>query len=229
MHVWYFVGDSHVQSFETAAALGWLRYPARFLIVPGATAVGLRNPESRTQALARFREMLLPVVPDIVPVIQLGEVDCGFVIWWRAQAYGESVEAQLDAAITAYTDFVDLLCHAGYGRVVVTGAVPPTIRDGQKWGPVARARHAVTASLRDRTDLTLRYNRRLADMAAQRNLPYADIAAHALDAGTGLICDTYRNPNPRDHHLHPIRAAQAWAAVINGIDRSLSAIDAERG
>ncbi|CAO3421442.1 hypothetical protein [Azospirillum doebereinerae] len=223
MHSWYFVGDSHVQSFEIAATFGLLRRPSRFLIVPGATAVGLRNPESRTQAIACFQKALLPVLPGVVPVIQLGEVDCGFVIWWRAQTHGECVEAQLAASVAAYAAFVDSLLGAGYGRVVVTGAVPPTIRDGQTWGRVARARHAVTVSQRDRTDLTLRYNQRLAELAVRLGLPYADISARVLDAGTGLLADAYRNPDARDHHLHPIQGAHVWAEAINSLD------DAEAG
>jgi len=218
MHSWYFIGDSHVQAFEIAAAFGLFRRPSRFLIVPGATAVGLRNPESHTQAIAHFREALLPALPDVVPVIQLGEVDCGFVIWWRAQTLGEPVEPQLVASIKAYACFIDTLIDAGYSRLVVTGAVPPTISDGHRHGVVARARHTVTASLRDRTELTMRYNRLLAEEAARRRISYTDISTHVLDAGTGLIADAYRSPNPRDHHLHPIRGAYAWAEAINGLE-----------
>lgn len=217
MHSLYFVGDSHVQSFEIAAALGLLRHPARFLIVPGATAVGLRNPESQTQALAQFRQGLLPARPGVVPVIQLGEVDCGFVMWWRAQTHGECLEAQLQASLAAYTGFVDSLLEVGYSHLVLTGAVLPTIRDGQQWGRVARARHAVTASQRDRTDLTIRYNQALAAMAAERGILYTDISAHVLDPETGLLADPFRNTTPGDHHLHPIKAAHLWAAAINSL------------
>lgn len=217
MRSWYFVGDSHVQSFEIAATLGLLHHPARFLIVPGATAVGLRNPESRTQAFAQFKEALLPVQSGVVPVIQLGEVDCGFVIWWRNKTHEECIEAQLSASIAAYTYFIDSLLDDGYCQLVVTGAVPPTIRDGQKCGTVARARHLVTVSQYDRTNLTMRYNRMLAEMATHRNLIYIDISARVLDSSTGLVAEAYRNANPRDHHLHPLKAAHAWAAAINNI------------
>ncbi|AWB08114.1 hypothetical protein A6A40_24080 (plasmid) [Azospirillum humicireducens] len=218
MHSWYFVGDSHVQAFEIAATLGLFRRQSHFLIVPGATAVGLRNPESHTQAIAHFQKALLPVLPGVMPVIQLGEVDCGFVIWWRAQTLGESVDAQLAASIEAYACFIDTLIDAGYSRVVVTGAVPPTIPDNHRQGAVARARHTVSASLRERTDLTMRYNRQLAAEAARRRIPYTDISARVLDAGTGLIADAYRSPNPRDHHLHPIQGAHAWAEAINALE-----------
>lgn len=218
MHSWYFVGDSHVQSFEIAATFGLFRRRSRFLIVPGATAVGLRNPESQTQAIVHFQKALLPLLPGVVPVIQLGEVDCGFVIWWRAQTLGEPVEAQLAASIAAYANFLDTLIDAGYSRIVVTGAVPPTIPDGHRHGAVARARHAVTASLRERTDLTIRYNQLLAAEAARRKLLYTDILARVLDTGTGVIADAYRSPNPGDHHLHPIQGAHAWAEAIDKLE-----------
>lgn len=217
MQGWYFVGDSHIQAFEAAAMLGLIRRPSRFLSVPGATAVGLRNPESHTHAITHFKDALLPVLPDTVPVIQLGEVDCGFVIWWRAQRHGECVERQMAESIDAHVAFIDDLLAAGYPTVVVTGTVLPTIRDGQSWGKVARARHEVTATLRQRTDLTLRYNDRLRAEAARRALPYVDITARVMDPSTGLVADDYRSPNPGDHHLHPLRAGAAWAEAMNAV------------
>jgi len=220
---WYFVGDSHIQAFEAAATLGLIRRPSRFLSVPGATAVGLRNPESQTHAVTHFKDALLPVLPDTVPVIQLGEVDCGFVIWWRAQRHGECVERQMAESIDAHLAFIDDLLAAGYPTVVVTGTVLPTIRDGQTWGKiaggkVARARHEVTATLRQRTDLTLRYNDRLRAEAARRTLPYVDITALTMDPATGLVADDFRSPNPGDHHLHPLRAGAVWAEAMNALD-----------
>lgn len=218
MRDWYFIGDSHVQSFEVAATLGLLNRRARCLPVPGATSIGLRNPESQTHAVVRFKEALLPARPDAIPVIQLGEVDCGFVIWWRTQKHGDCVERQLEESAAAYSTFVDELLAGGYPTLVLTGAVLPTIRDGQTWGQVARARHEVTATLRQRTDLTHRYNARLREMAETRGLPFVDITPRITDLDTGLVADAFRSPNPRDHHLHPIRSAEVWAEALNALD-----------
>lgn len=187
------------------------------IAVAGATAVGLRNPNSKTDAIAIFREALLPVRPGSTPVIQLGEVDCGFVIWYRATKYAEPVEDQLEQAIAAYFEFVDLLRAAGYPSVLITGAVPPTIRDDQYWGDVANARREITASLAERTHLTLRYNGRLRDEAAKRALPYVDVMDSVLNAETGLLDDRWRHPDPTDHHLDPEQAGALWADRLNSL------------
>ena len=107
MRDWYFIGDSHAQSFEAAANLQLLNRPARCLAVPGATSIGLRNPESHTHAVTLFKEALLPAHPDAIPVIQLGEVDCGFVIWWRAQRHGDCVDRQMEESVAACAAFLD--------------------------------------------------------------------------------------------------------------------------
>ncbi|OYD81040.1 hypothetical protein [Azospirillum brasilense] len=218
MRDWYFIGDSHVQSFEVAAALRLLNRKARCLLVPGATSIGLRNPESQTHAVALFKEALLPALADAIPVIQLGEVDCGFVIWWRAQKHGDCVERQLADSVAACAAFVDDLLDAGYPTLVLTGAVLPTIRDGQSRGKVARARHEVTATLRQRTELTHRYNARLRHEAEARGLPFVDITPRITDPESGLVAEEFRNRNPRDHHLEPVRAAEVWAEALNRLD-----------
>src|SRR5208282_5950221 len=96
----YFLGDSHIRPAQTAFENGYFgNIPCKFEEVGGATAVGLRHPKSKTQALLRYHECLQPFRDEVIPVFQLGEVDCGFVIWHRAEKYGEGVERQLNASI----------------------------------------------------------------------------------------------------------------------------------
>lgn len=212
---WLVVGDSHADALRHAADAGLLLRPCEVIVVAGATAVGLRNPNSKTDAISIFRETLLPVRPRSIPVIQLGEVDCGFVIWYRAAKYGEPVEDQLEQAIAAYFEFVDVLLDSGYPTVVITGAVPPTIRDGQAWSDVANARREVTASLFERTRLTQRYNERLREEAMARDLRYVDLLDSVLNAETGVLDDKWRHPDPTDHHLDPEQASVLWADRLN--------------
>lgn len=91
----------------------------------------------------------------------------------------------------------------------------PTIRDGQDWGEVADKRREVKASLRERIQLTLDYNKGLCLGAAVRGIPYIDITDDVLDPKTGEIREEFRNPDPRDHHLHYDRAAECWATRLN--------------
>ncbi|MQT13228.1 hypothetical protein [Segnochrobactrum spirostomi] len=214
---WFVFGDSHTEPFRVAAETGLLTRPCACLAVRGATALGLANPASVTQAAAHYDAALLPARPGLVPVMQLGEVDCGFVIWYRAEKKGVPVSTQFEASLAGYFGFVDHLLKAGYPTLVVTGATVPTIRDGQNWGEVAHLRREVTTSLIDRTRLTLDYNARLAEGAAARGLPFIDIAAAVLCPEAGVVRDEYRRKDPLNHHLHRRRAAALWAAELNAL------------
>ncbi len=217
---WHIVGDSHIKSIRKAAQMGLLDWAAGMQVVEGATAVGLRNPNSVTDALNIFRSALIPAAPKTIPVIQLGEVDCGFVIWYRAMKYRESVSAQMAESLAAYFEFVDELLADGYENVVVTSPILPTIRDGQDWGDVANARREVTATLRDRTCLTIEYAEGLRRGAAARGQPFIDFSGDLLDPATGVLNEAFRHPNPADHHLHPAKSAQLWASHLNRLSRT---------
>jgi hypothetical protein len=208
-------GDSHVHTMQWAANQGMLSTDATFVPVGGATAVGMRNPNSLTNALQIFEDAAIPVRPKTVPVIHLGEVDCGFVIWWRAAKYGEPIEAQVDASIGAYFSFVDRLLAAGYPTVIITAASPPTIKDGQDWGEIANLRKEVSVSIQDRTALTLRYNCLLRAEATRRGLPFVDASESFIDQSTGVIRERFRHADPLDHHLSPETAGPIWAEAIN--------------
>lgn len=217
---WHIVGDSHIAPFRWASERGLVNSPCLFTEVGGATAVGLRNPNSLTDAISIFKEVLLPMREGARPVIQLGEVDCGFVIWYRAQKYGEGIDAQLEQSIAAYLEFVDELISNGYTTIVISGATLPTIRDGQDFGEIANARREVTATLLQRTKLTLYYNEKLRAAAQYRRLPFIDITGKVLDQDTQVVAEYFRYPNPSDHHLDPQKVSALWATELNGIDCS---------
>ncbi|WP_416409223.1 hypothetical protein [Agrobacterium rosae] len=208
------LGDSHVHTIKWATDAGLISMNCEFAVVGGATAVGLRNPNSVSNAMPIFEQAAFPVRKHTVPVIQLGEVDCGFVIWWRAIKYGETVDDQVEASITSYFAFVDRLLVAGYPIVIITGATLPTIQDGQDWGEVANLRKDVTASLRERTALTLRYNIRLEYEASTRGLPYVDISSEILDEQNGVLRPEFRSADPTDHHLAPDKAGPLWTKAL---------------
>ena len=101
------LGDSHGAVFRHPTFAD--RFPAvawETVVVPGATASGLDNPnDSRTQAYPIFRRALDTTAARRV-VVTLGEVDTGFVIWYRAAKHRESVFTMLDRAVAAYADFL---------------------------------------------------------------------------------------------------------------------------
>ncbi len=196
------IGDSHLRYFDWVARHAlWLNTRYEIFMVPGATAMGMANPNSRTNALQSFSEYLAARKPVETVLTMLGEVDCGFVIWYRADKYGESPDSQLERSFFNYTEFLDNIS-ALYGCRIIVSSIPlPTIIDGQDWGEVANLRKEVTASLRERTDLTIRYNDMLSEFCTQRGYEFLDFTSPTLDPETGVISQTFLENDPLDHHL----------------------------
>src|SRR5699024_6250798 len=96
----FYLGDSHVRYFKKAARHGLLSpHEVSGCEVGGATAVGMRNPNAKTNALGRFREWIRDKPRESVVIFHLGEVDCGFVIWYRSAKYREPVETQMMSSV----------------------------------------------------------------------------------------------------------------------------------
>lgn len=219
-----FLGDSHTKYFTYAARKGYLgERRTASCVVFGATAGGLTNPKSHTGALLQFRHFLSEQPDNSILLIHLGEVDCGFVIWYRAQKYGEGVEKQMLEAVDAYCAFLDEVRSNYHHSVIVTGATVPTIRDHTDWGEVAHLRREVTASLAERTALTLAFNNELQQRCADRKILYLDLTDTLLDPLTGVVADRFRNPDPADHHLNKRMVSPLWADILNPVLSELGA------
>lgn len=212
----YYLGDSHVRYLKKAAKLGLLApHELSGVEVGGATAVGMRNPNAKTNALGRFRNWIREKPRTAIVVLHLGEVDCGYVIWYRADKYDEPVELQMDSSIAAYFEFVDELLDLGFRRIIITGATLPTITDDDQVGEVVVKRSSITATQKERTELTLEYNAALRREAEARGLPYVDIDEDVLDPATGVVDERMRNPNPKDHHMNGPLAAVHWSRRLH--------------
>jgi hypothetical protein len=203
-------GDSHATIFLTIARSRLLRHTWIDVVpVSGATALGMVNPRSRTAALPTFSKVIARLPAHRPLLFLMGEVDCGFLIWLRAERLGLSVQEQLEESVANYTSFLGDL--VGGGRRVVVASVPlPTIRDSEVMGEVAEARQAVTATLEERTALTLKYDAALREWAAANGCSFLDYGAACLDPVTGVVREELRNPDPTDHHLAP----RPFAAIV---------------
>jgi hypothetical protein len=211
----HFIGDSHTDYLRDAAIYGFFAdRKISKCVVGGATAVGLRNPKSTTDALTILKRSLVELDRSTIVILQLGEVDCGFVIWYRAQKYGETVDDQLSQSVAAYRAFVQTIQAQGFRRVIITGAMLPTIPDGHQWGDVADLRREVAAPIAARTALTLRYNEALRKIARELGTGYTDITEILMDSVTGTIHGRFRHPNLENHHIHPVFGARAWGAQL---------------
>ena len=131
----------------------------------------------------------------------LGEVDCGYLLWYRSERPGLPVAEELHRSLTNYFAFLEATRALGHEQVIVCAVPPPTILDGQVWGDVANARSRVTATLRERTDLTHRYNQALRAIAYERGFSFLDFEAEVIDPASKPDRHELRNPDPLDHHL----------------------------
>ena len=200
----YCLGDSHVKMFQRLeTGKCFERLVLRCTIVGGATALGLVNPNSKTDALKRFRQELGYVSTRDHLLFLLGEVDCGFVIWYRANKYNMPVEAQFERSLANYQSYLLSVADQGYRNIIVCSVPLPTIVDGQTWGEVADARKEVAATLAQRTELTLRYNARMRHFCGQEGLALLDFEQDILDQESGVVRRRFLNHDPLDHHLEP--------------------------
>jgi hypothetical protein len=114
--------------------------------VDGPTASGVSNPNSVTRSMALFTRRLERAKLWQHVLVQLGEVDCGFVIWHRAERHGISVDEQLERTQGSYVAFLANVLEMGFPHVVVLSAPAPTITDERgEWGAVPK-RSEVSAS-----------------------------------------------------------------------------------
>ena len=195
------LGDSHTSIFLHPAIRH--AFPKSFfnvINVGGATASGLPNPNSKSQASQKFAEALADTTARRI-IVMLGEVDTGFIIWFRAAKYGDSVERVMAQAITNYTVFLSDLKSRAHSLICLSTPLP-TIHDGTDWGEVATARKEVTASQHDRTELTLRFNGQIQAFCESHGIEFISLDAESLGRD-GLVRAELLNPDPNDHHYAP--------------------------
>ena len=208
------LGDSHTTVFSHP--LFKERFPnvlLNVLTVIGATASGLENPNSTTKAYPVFRKAAGETTAKRV-VVMLGEVDTGFVIWYRAQKYQESVPAMMDQAIASYSGFLAELKMRF--EVVCISTPLPTIQDDNDWGDIANARREVTASQTDRTALTLEFNRTMQRFCAQNGIRY--IMLDDLSLGEhGIVKADLLNNDRSDHHYDPDQYSRLLVEGLTGV------------
>lgn len=194
------LGDSHVNIFKRAE---WLNTAPRLkwevVSVEGATLSGLENPNSKTQAGSQFKEALSDHKADII-VLCLGEVDAGFVIWFRAEKNGIQVQEAAQRAVDNYCKLIESARLKA--EVVVLSAPLPTLQDGSTEGAIAKARAAVKATQQQRTDLTGWFNTQVEQWCKSKNIPYVNLDSLSKGAD-GLVNAALRHPNPRNHHYNP--------------------------
>lgn len=210
------IGDSHASVFDYINYNSWFSgYYFRTLIIHGATASGIQNPNSTTKARIQFDNFIDSIKnKNNFLVIQLGEVDCGFVIWYRAEKLNISAEYQLQETIFNYQKFI-LSCKNKIQNCIIMSAVLPTIQDNQNFGEIANLRKEVKASLVERTALTIKFNKLMEQFCVKNNILFLNIESQILDKNTKTVKKEFLNENPLDHHLSNKRFGTIILSELN--------------
>lgn len=189
------LGDSHARVFSDPR-IAIPGYWFNVISVGGATISGLKNPNSVTQAQPIFEKAIGRNKGNIC-ITLLGEVDTGFVIWYRAKKHGINVEDILEQTISNYIEFIEKISRDRH--VIIIGAPLPTIEDGQDWGEISNARKEVTASQVQRTDLTLELNQRMEHYAKESGVMFINLDTESLGQN-GAVKNELLNSDRQNHH-----------------------------
>ena len=207
------LGDSHSEIFNYCNKKQQ-KIHFDIVIVGGATAQGSVNPNSNTNALNIFKQKLNNIKPNDYNyiIINLGEVDCGFVIWYRKNKYNISVEDQLNITTENLFNFINLeiLPYFESLKIIINGSILPTIKDNTDKKYLTGARSEITASQIDRTILTLKYNNNLKKNSLESGYNYMDITNNILDNETKIINTNFLNKNIYDHHVDNENTYNLW-------------------
>ena len=214
----HFIGDSHTEVFWNMEFSPWYfwRLTPKIKVVHGATATGLANPNSKTQALGIFENYLKKEVnKDDYVFFQLGEVDCGFAIWYRAEKHGLSIQKQTQLAIDNYTSLILKASAINGKKIIICSAVLPTIQENNNFGEVANLRKEVKANIKERTQLTLEFNKKLRRLADKNHLAFMDLDQSLLNEKTGVIHSKFLHKDSTNHHLDPSSIAKIISKELN--------------
>lgn len=187
-------------------------------IVSGATAQGVVNPNSKTDALKIYEKKINSTRSDKI-LIMLGEVDCGFVIWVRSKKYNISIDDQINISVNNLFTFVDnIIATKNYTNkdIIICGSILPTIKDNTDKKKLAGARSEVDVSQLERTKKTIEYNNLLKINCHKYGYNYIEIVDDILGKD-GIVKDEFLNSNPNDHHLDNEKTYKLWLCKLKNV------------
>lgn len=208
------IGDSHITYLAPVHPLSDLsRFYWTIVRVDGATASGLANPNSATQAGPIFRAALNELKAKDSAVFMLGEVDCGFVFWYRSAKYGVDVESQLENGLCNYDSLIRYAKRRTQ-KLVVLAAPPQSLEDYTGLEPVANLRATVTASRLERWKLTVLFNSRLSQLCEDIGVSFVDINTALTEGPNGRICRHFKSRDSLDHHMDCSAVGKLYRSAV---------------
>lgn len=207
------IGDSHALVFESKEFNNHPKKHFDVVSVGGATVSGLTNPNSKTNSINIFTNALNKSKSSKV-IFLLGEVDTGFVIWYRAERYSEDVSKMLNSAIDNYKKLIEIALERGF-EVICLSTPLPTICDNNNWGEVANLRKSISATQLERTKLTIDFNNKMESVCKELKISYINFDSQSLGR-EGVVKESLLNKDPLDHHYDYVKYSKM---ILNNISK----------
>jgi hypothetical protein len=185
-------------------------------VVGGATAYGLNNSNSSSQTLKHFLSELNRFKTYNTIIIQLGEVDCAYILWKKAQDYKNSAYDNISISIRGYELLIKELLPYNK-RIILSGAILPTVKDGQKNSSEVALRDTISTTQLERTNLTLKFNEQLKLLAIKYSLDYIDITEETMNKDTNVVDDKFIIKDKVDHHQSQENTALLWSSKLQSL------------
>jgi len=201
------IGDSHTAIFKSR----WFELFRNIFLnkitfevttVQGATISGIENPNSQTKAGSIFKKALSNHTQLKYCIVQIGEVDTGFVLWYKHEKEGIEMNLLFQKSVNRYIKLIEQVRNAGYTPIIISTPLP-TIKDNCTWGEVANLRKTIKASQIKRTKLTLDFNSSIREFCEKNSI--LNINLDNISVGRKGVVKTFlRHYRKNDHHYNPI-------------------------
>lgn len=196
------IGDSHTAIFDGYTGDEYFFDQTR---VHGATARGSANPKTKTNSLEQFKAGLSGKKAEKV-IVGLGEVDCGYLIWYRNKHKGISLDQAMQESMDGMFLFIEQEVRTIYepSEIILMSVIPPIIEDNTNPNFLEGRRADVNPTLDERFELTERWNNELLKRCDELGYTYINFNSKILD-DSNRVKQEYRSLNQWNHHLFESR------------------------
>lgn len=191
------VGDSHLDNFTF--------FCAATCRIPGATAYGLANPESETNARKAFINFI-ESFPSYIPLLCVGEVDCNSLPW-LSNTYKQP-ELSIMSSIQSLFQFTDEFNK----KFILPSVILPPVESFQE----LTIRKHVSANKIERTELVKFYNLLLKEGCDRYGHCYLDITTPTTNID-GFVNETFIRSST-DVHLMPHKVYNIINDILNSLE-----------
>lgn len=132
----------------------------------------------------------------------MGEVDTGFVLWYKQQESNININELLQLTINKYKNFIQQVDKLGYS-VIVQSTPLPTIKDNCEFGEIANLRKSIKSTQVERTNLTLSFNSQIKKYCKLKGHQHISLDEISLSK-KGVVKKILRHYSKKNHHYNPI-------------------------